>query len=787
MTKLIFVFYGFSGSHRRPFPQFPDGDDHDRSFQLVAETLGASLRQLAPSADVRVVQAWTKDQIVDALEAAAEGSVEQVHICCHGDSTMLSLAYQFAGCERLIDRAERFRAMAGSDRELALEAMRGENAIVTGYFSRAIGSKRRARLRAAHAPGASWQIWGCYPGYSRITFRGVGGASCYADHLEVVNEYLERFNLGAPAVDGVAVDIAKALGVDVTAARGHGGLDFWHGRGDGAVVKNDRRTPARKPFWLWSVARSEWVTFDSSGKMKARPEIFRTPRPQAELQAGRPPAWLTDLYWQSVAETGNGRAKSKANVISLSSQSRARRGRRRGRVESRWYDDGSPPPALFASSRSAWYGSVQAAVKEEADRESRRDSERLDRASVPVISPRRVPPLRRSGGAAELAPAPAPRPEPEVEILPGEPPAAASLREEDDDDFQRRLQSTLRGEGQHVERAQAQAARDDSARRQAPARRPRDPFARLHPDLGHAKTFDLGAHSVTEELDGLAERVAGDRPAQAESHDPRAAPHAPPNSATEVPELDDIDVLAALATVGEGGAVPSEASGPPALPLTLDRSRLTRAAVVEAIVARAESELKYWRGFPMPDGADKDESEPGRRRILAYYQEFLAGRAHDEYYADGSSIYDRPWSGLFIGYCMEKARQAIDAQPFFPARLFEFTNHVRYCQEAYRRRTSEHANHYWAWPVDSKVVAVGDVVVKERAGSGASWDDVSSDEDIAKPAHGDIVVSVDGRQASVIGGNLSGSVAKIDVELSEDGKLKSEQGYFALLRFERAE
>src|SRR6266511_2175652 len=287
-----YVFYGFSGA--QPLPSFPDGRDTDQSFALVARTLEMTLKKLFPGDDVHVIQAWTKEKILDALEHAT-APIRDVHIAAHGAATWISLAYHFN--PRLVARILRVNALAMSEHERALETMRSEDAMIAGFFTNAIDPARLAAIRANHGPGASWQIWGCYAGESPTRF---GDPSLPPPLFE----YFQRLNLGLAQVDGVAAEIAKRLGVVCTAARDRPGqpergLEFWHGTRARTVEKNTTTTPAQMPFWLWNVPGSEWVSYDSSGGALPNPQFLGTARTPAELLAGKPPRWLSDLFWRT--------------------------------------------------------------------------------------------------------------------------------------------------------------------------------------------------------------------------------------------------------------------------------------------------------------------------------------------------------------------------------------------------------------------------------------------------------------------------------------------------------
>ncbi|MBU0680016.1 MAG: peptidoglycan recognition protein family protein [Proteobacteria bacterium] len=282
-AKSIYVFYGFSGDPGK-VPAFPTGKDNDRSLELVAATLKDTLAALYPSDKIYVLQAWTKNIIIDSLAKATE-KIRQVHIACHGDSTMLSLAYKFDQGNRLKARAKRINGMTGTSSALAIAAMKDEDALVAGFFTHAVDQTTLQKIKNNHLEKAAWQIWGCYCGYASDSFSGIGDA--------VIDPYLKRFNMGKLSLPGLAVEIAKTLGVTCTAAKGGAGMNFWHGEKGKKVVQNSNTTPAKKPFWLWNTKGSTWVTYDAAGKALPKPLLFQVARDKSALPAPQPPAWLT--------------------------------------------------------------------------------------------------------------------------------------------------------------------------------------------------------------------------------------------------------------------------------------------------------------------------------------------------------------------------------------------------------------------------------------------------------------------------------------------------------------
>lgn len=308
----IIIAYGYSGSPRQPTPPFPDGVDHDQSFQMAARTLAAVLRKWfrARDIDVKVVQAWSKDGLLRALEEAT-APIHQVHVFCHGDATRLSLAYKFDGGQRLGERVLRFNAMKDkSDEERAYAQWEAEDAVMVGLLSRSLDPDRLARLRAMHAENASWQIWGCYAGYETTK---LGTSSD-----ETMNAYSRRFTLGQPIVDGIAVDIAKSLNLVCTAAKGKGGLEFWVLDKQTHRVRKARMTPpdpAAEPYWLWSTGQSEWVSYNAKGEHMNEVVLFQWAWDPKDLKVmklneatgqmehtGEPPPWFVDGYSQQSAD-----------------------------------------------------------------------------------------------------------------------------------------------------------------------------------------------------------------------------------------------------------------------------------------------------------------------------------------------------------------------------------------------------------------------------------------------------------------------------------------------------
>lgn len=286
--RTIIVAYGFSGDGMRT-GTFPSGTDNNLSFQLVAETLKKSLEQVYTKDDVVLVKAWQKDDLLAAIKAVDETQkpIRQLHLCCHGDSTWLSLAYH-APADRLLNRAKTINALAMTEDQRGIEALKQEDAIAAGYFSRAVSASEKATLRKKFGSNATWQIWGCFAGDHPTVYDGHPDPD--------LDKYFKRLNFGATTIDSVSVEIAKELGIIVTAATGAGGLEFWVTDSSGKVIRSSTSTAAKQPFWLWRTSGSKFVSYDAKGALRAQANLFGRDRDPSLLPGPKPPQWLTDAY-----------------------------------------------------------------------------------------------------------------------------------------------------------------------------------------------------------------------------------------------------------------------------------------------------------------------------------------------------------------------------------------------------------------------------------------------------------------------------------------------------------
>jgi hypothetical protein len=105
--------------------------------------------------------------------------------------------------------------------------------------------------------------------------------------------------------------------------------------------------------------------------------------------------------------------------------------------------------------------------------------------------------------------------------------------------------------------------------------------------------------------------------------------------------------------------------------------------------------------------------------------------------------------------------------------------HAVYVSAAKRNRLQNNGNPFRAYRVSEARPALGDLVCKSRANSGATYDNVRP----GMFSHCDIVVAVEPQRVWVIGGNVNQSVARRAVPLTADGRLAPPE-YFAVVKIE---
>jgi hypothetical protein len=186
---------------------------------------------------------------------------------------------------------------------------------------------------------------------------------------------------------------------------------------------------------------------------------------------------------------------------------------------------------------------------------------------------------------------------------------------------------------------------------------------------------------------------------------------------------------------------------------------------VEALMAAARRE---WRRFDQ--GRGEEHLDPFFRFVGEMWQaigEDLDGRDRQV-----------PWSAAAISFMVRRAGEGHAAY-----RSFKFAQaHSTFTHDAIRRRRANDANApFWGFRRGERAPQLGDIVVKPRAGSGATFELAERTGQFA--SHSDIVVAIDspGFRILTIGGNVGHSVDITIYPLGPDDFLTSGSGVFAVL------
>jgi hypothetical protein len=212
------------------------------------------------------------------------------------------------------------------------------------------------------------------------------------------------------------------------------------------------------------------------------------------------------------------------------------------------------------------------------------------------------------------------------------------------------------------------------------------------------------------------------------------------------------------------------------------RWEAVRAAIVR--VATDEFESTWNRGT-------RTESQAAMRSVIETYW-------RDGVYEGGAipadiGIPSEAWSSAFIAWVVlqagggsrfSKVGDEANYRPDFRPRA-----HWRYVAPSkINRETNSGANPFWAFAIDEERPQEGDIVVRSRAGSRATFNAFEG-----RRTHGDVVIAVGTSDITVIGGNAGGAsntVARTNYALNADGFVDSTGGgdddHFAIVRIHTA-
>jgi peptidoglycan hydrolase-like protein with peptidoglycan-binding domain len=171
------------------------------------------------------------------------------------------------------------------------------------------------------------------------------------------------------------------------------------------------------------------------------------------------------------------------------------------------------------------------------------------------------------------------------------------------------------------------------------------------------------------------------------------------------------------------------------------------------------------------------ENDPAVRRVLQDYWKTGTNNAYtDAQLGDAKFQHDHPWSAAFISWVMRKAG-AGSAFKYSAA-------HSTYTKWAKDNRVNNNDNPFKAYRTTELAPQVGDLLCKQRAGSGATYDNIRS----GMQTHCDIVTDVQPGRLVTVGGNVSNSVSQTTPPPRTDARgFLSDPNYFAVIRIDGAQ
>jgi hypothetical protein len=196
-------------------------------------------------------------------------------------------------------------------------------------------------------------------------------------------------------------------------------------------------------------------------------------------------------------------------------------------------------------------------------------------------------------------------------------------------------------------------------------------------------------------------------------------------------------------------------------------------ALRQNIARIAVEELQHWR----TGGRQRTERETIMLPRLQSYWKHGSGNDFSHAQLSNASFQEKhPWSATFISWVMRQA----GAGNFFR----RSAKHTVYVAAAKRNRTNGTVNPFHAFRPTEVRPEIGDLVCSPRAGSGVTYDNVST-----QSSHCDIVVEVRTGEIVVIGGNardqasgVSNTVGAKRIRLTPQGYLHNPTAFYAIVK-----
>ena len=136
-----------------------------------------------------------------------------------------------------------------------------------------------------------------------------------------------------------------------------------------------------------------------------------------------------------------------------------------------------------------------------------------------------------------------------------------------------------------------------------------------------------------------------------------------------------------------------------------------------------------------------------------------------------------PWSAVYVSHLINKAGY----------KNFDYSRtHSSYTVNAKKDRDKKLEKSFWAYkPSEKQSVETGDILIKNRGGNNYNLDNINS----GLISHGDVVVDIEiiggKKYAYLQGGNISDTIKKYKILLTDDNKLINNTTYFAQLKYKK--
>ena len=190
--------------------------------------------------------------------------------------------------------------------------------------------------------------------------------------------------------------------------------------------------------------------------------------------------------------------------------------------------------------------------------------------------------------------------------------------------------------------------------------------------------------------------------------------------------------------------------------LYINRRKISK--VARNAVDLAKGEFDYWN-----EGSNqrKENEASVFDRLKDYWQEGA------DIFWSKTKMVNEAWSAAFISYLMKKAGAGDD---------FKYSaSHSVYIRDAIKNRKEDNKNPFKGYKPEEVKVEKGDLVCYARQG-GVGYDTTG-----AYKSHCDMVIDVAKDKATTIGGNVSNSVSKTEVDL-DDNKQIVDPKYFVVIK-----